>query len=226
MILTKYQEKQLRYHAKSNKVSTYSTLDTPTGKVKHREFNGLSYDESKDSNGNVTLSNILLHGKPFDGTYEELLDKVKTHDALLSPDTVEDCPSIQLDSVTNTGSGPDAEPLDTVVTYKDFDAKNMGQFSATMETNGAETEVAYEKPRKPLTKSELNDLRIKCATMKLAAMYGEPKDSSILSVVSKYPDAVDALNSLYSKDGIKPYTVSEDAIQEAYPEEYEAAKNT
>lgn len=69
---------------------------------------------------------------------------------------------------------------------------------------------------------ELFDLRIKCATMALAKSYGEPPESDIGTIMSRYPDAMDKLNALYAKDGIQPYTISEDAIKNAYPDEYAA----
>lgn len=75
--------------------------------------------------------------------------------------------------------------------------------------------------QKKLTRAELNDLRIKCATMRLAESYGEPPETPIMEIVKKYSDSAMKLNDLYVADKIKPYTISEDAIREAYPEEYE-----
>lgn len=77
---------------------------------------------------------------------------------------------------------------------------------------------------KKLTRGELNDLRIKCATMKLAKSYDEQPDMEIGEIIRRYPDAAMKLNDLYIADGIKPYTISEDAIRKAYPDEYDAAK--
>ena len=74
--------------------------------------------------------------------------------------------------------------------------------------------------QKPKTRWELFDLRIKCATMALAKSYGEPPESDIGTIMSRYPDAMGKLNALYAKDGIQPYTISEDAIKNAYPNEY------
>ena len=74
--------------------------------------------------------------------------------------------------------------------------------------------------QKKLTRAELNDLRIKCATMRLAVSYGEPPDTPIMEIIKKYADSAMRLNDLYVADKIKPYTISEDSIMEAYPEEY------
>lgn len=225
MILSKYQEKQLRYRAKANKPSVYHTISTPNGKVKHREFVGLSYDESKDSSGMVILTNIVLHGMPFDGTYEELLERLHTPTDIVESNDVscEGCPIVTVECLTSTDSACYEDTANIVVTYEDFDETKCNKFCATLESNGIETEVYYEgksTAKKILSRAELNSLRIKCATMHIALMYGEPADSTIDTIVHRYPDAIDKLNSLYSKDGIKPYTISEDALRNAYPDEF------
>ena len=81
--------------------------------------------------------------------------------------------------------------------------------------------ITAEQKRKKF-RWELFDLRIKCATMALAKSYGEPPESDIGTIMSRYPDALDKLNALYAKDGIQPYTISKDAIKNAYPDEYAA----
>ena len=78
-------------------------------------------------------------------------------------------------------------------------------------------------PKKP-TRGELYDLRIKCATMKLATSYGEKPDLDIGTIMARYPDASAKLTKFYAEDGIMPYTISEAAIREAYPDEYNVAK--
>lgn len=88
-------------------------------------------------------------------------------------------------------------------------------------TNDVTTVVGDPQPKK-LTRGELNDLRIKCAVMKLAKSYGEPADMSIGEILLRYPNASMKLNDLYVADRIKPYTISEDAIKNAYPDEYAA----
>lgn len=85
---------------------------------------------------------------------------------------------------------------------------------------GAPVITAEQKRQK--SRWELFDLHIKCATMALAKSYGEPPESDICTIMSRYPDAMDKLNALYAKDGIQPYTISEDAIKTAYPDEYAA----
>lgn len=88
------------------------------------------------------------------------------------------------------------------------------------EETGTPVITAEQKPKK--TRAELYDLQIKCATMRLATSYGEPPETDIGSLMKKYPDAVEKLNALYAADGIKTYTITEDAIKQAYPDEYAA----
>lgn len=83
--------------------------------------------------------------------------------------------------------------------------------------------VEAPKPKK-LSRAELYDLRIKCATMKLATSYGEKPDLDIGTIMARYTDASAKLTKFYAEDGIMPYTISEDAIRKAYPEEFEALK--
>lgn len=82
MIVTKYQAKQLQYKARANKSYKYSTRTVNGCKVKHREFPccNLEYDEVKDSSGNYVLSNVAIGNEPFEGTYDELLERVSTND--------------------------------------------------------------------------------------------------------------------------------------------------
>lgn len=88
----------------------------------------------------------------------------------------------------------------------------------TAEETGKPVVTAVQKPKK--TRAELYDLQIKCATMKLATSYKEPPDTDIGWLMKKYPDAVEKLNALYAADGIKTYTITEEAIKKAYPDEY------
>lgn len=224
MIVTKYQAKQLQYKARANKSSRYSTRTVNGCKVKHREFPSynLSYDESKDSSGNCILTNVLLDSVPFNGTYDELLGRIDSS-ASTNPGLVQGCPTIQLEAIVPTNEEPADSTNNVELTFMD---KNQG-FTSTLEYNGAviATSIAMEQPNVPivkkvLTKVELNELRIKCATMKLASMYGEPIDASISTIVGKYPDAVNTLSQLYAQDKIKPYTISEDDVKTAYPDEF------
>ena len=95
--------------------------------------------------------------------------------------------------------------------------ENVEEAKQVVEETGKPVITAVQKPK---TRWELFDLRIKCATMALAKSYGEPSESDIGTIMSRYSDAMDKLNALYAKDRIQPYTISEDAIKNAYPDEY------
>ena len=88
------------------------------------------------------------------------------------------------------------------------------------EETGTPVITAEQKPKK--TRAELYGLQIKCATMRLATSYGEPPETDIGSLMKKYSDAAEKLNALYAADGIKTYTITEEAIKNAYPDEYAA----
>lgn len=107
---------------------------------------------------------------------------------------------------------PLEEPQELPVVEKVEEAKKMA------EETGKPVITAVQKPKK--TRAELYDLQIKCATMKLATSYKEPPDTDIGWLMKKYPDAVEKLNALYAADGIKTYTITEEAIKKAYPDEY------
>ena len=96
--------------------------------------------------------------------------------------------------------------------------EKVGEAKKTAEETGKPVVTAVQKPKK--TRAELYDLQIKCATMKLATSYKEPPDTDIGWLMKKYPDAVEKLNALYAADGIKTYTITEEAIKKAYPDEY------
>lgn len=107
---------------------------------------------------------------------------------------------------------PLEEPQKLPVVEKVEEAKK------TAEETGKPVVTAVQKPKK--TRAELYYLQIKCATMKLATSYKEPPDTDIGWLMKKYPDAVEKLNALYAADGIKTYTITEEAIKKAYPDEY------
>ena len=327
MIITKQQSKHLRYIARANYKSEVKGTESSNGKVKSRFFPvyGLSYDESKADKGMVELTNIKVLYNPFDGTYDELLERLhqilgtdedaecekvaettdipepvkegllktaETIGTLMHPDlqirnsevkglsedgTISvDVQGVIPNAVDHINVQIEAKPVETVepsaseeppVVETDFVGvpRNYMGKDATLtdaeivepsyaevkeQTESAQKEAVesgYPKvtaeqkpsvhldaaadgshdsthvvvPKKP-TRGELYDLRIKCATMKLATSYGEKPDLDIGTIMARYPDASAKLTKFYAEDGIMPYTISEDAIREAYPDEFEA----
>lgn len=90
-------------------------------------------------------------------------------------------------------------------------------------TNDVTAVVDAPKPKK-LTRAELYDLQMKCGVMRLATLYGEDPDTKLDVLMKLYPDAATRLNEVYAADGIKTYTITEEAIQKAYPDEYAALR--
>lgn len=307
MIITKQQSKHLRYIARANYKSEVKGTESATGKVKTRFFPvyGLSYDESKADKGMVELTNIKVLYKPFDGTYDELIERLhqilgadedaecekvaetteipepvkegllktaETIGTLMHPDlqirnsevkglsedgtisvdvqgvipNAVDHINVQIEAKpveTEEPSAPEEPPVvetDFVGVPRNYMAKDATLTDAEIvepsydevkeQTESSQKEavesgypkVTTEQKPKSKTRGELYDLRIKCATIKLATSYGEKPDLDIGTIMARYPDASAKLTKFYAEDGIMPYTISEDAIREAYPTEFEA----
>ena len=90
-------------------------------------------------------------------------------------------------------------------------------------TNDVTMVVEAPKPKK-LSRAELYDLQMKCGVMRLATLYGEDPDTGLDILMKLYPDAATRLNEVYAADGIKTYTITEEAIKKAYPDEYAALR--
>lgn len=91
------------------------------------------------------------------------------------------------------------------------------------EETGTPVVTAEQKPKK-LSRAELYNLQMKCGVMRLATLYGESPDTGLDVLMKLYPDAASRLNEVYAADGIKTYTITEEAIKKAYPDEYAALR--
>lgn len=258
MQITKKQSRWLRYMARANYKANYENRDTSDGKVKHRVFPcyGLSYDETTVGKGLCELTNIVISGNPFDGTYDDLMmelsaildgkdavEPLRTLSGALSRllpegsevtervegDTlVVDVRTVESRTVARVELEVTASPQPDIV-----GAQGAGNTTITEDATADEptdttaddtvVDIPEEPTPKPVrTAPELYALRIRCATRRLATLYGERPDMGIGEIFSRHPNATERLNALYATDGIKPYTVSEDAIRKAYPTEYAA----
>lgn len=284
MQITKKQSRWLRYMARANYKANYENRDTSDGKVKHREFPcyGLSYDETAVGNGLCELTNIVISGKPFEGSYDDLVAELSAildgKEAVEAPHTLSGTlsrllpegsevtervegdtlvvdvytkPSVSVEAVDikvdvskspvsveavaipADASKPESPIMDeaeqppcvTTGITDGVDFQAVAESAVDNPADNAEEPAIPEEPTpKPATIPELYALRIRCATHRLATLYGERPDMDIGEIFSRYPDATERLNTLYATDGIKPYTVSEDAIREAYPTEFDALK--
>ena len=159
-----------------------------------RDYSGLSEEAIAEAYKSVVGEDIGTMKPSSEVAVEEFLDYLATHEP----------PPLEV--------APLEEPQELPV------VENVEEAKKTAEETGKPVITAVQKPKK--TRAELYDLQIKCATMKLATSYKEPPDTDIGWLMKKYPDAVEKLNALYAADGIKTYTITEEAIKKAYPDEY------
>lgn len=161
-----------------------------------RDYSGLSNEAIAEAYESVVSEGKGGMKPSSEVAVEESLDYLATHEP----------PPLEV--------APLEEPQELPVVENVEEAKKVAE----------ETEMpvitAEQKPKK--SRAELYDLQIKCATRKLATSYGEPPETDIGTLMKKYPDAAEKLNALYAADGIKTYTITEDAIKNAYPDEYAA----
>ena len=161
-----------------------------------RDYSGLSEEAIAEAYKSVVGENIGTMKPSSEVAVEESLEYLATHE----PPPLEVAPL-------------EEQPAQELPVIEDVEESKK-----VAEETGTPVITAEQKHQK--SRWELFDLRIKCATMALAKSYGEPPESDIGTIMSRYPDALDKLNAMYAKDGIQPYTISEDAIQKAYPDEY------
>ena len=101
--------------------------------------------------------------------------------------------------------------------------EDVAEAKRVAEETGTPVVTAEQKPKK-LSRAELYDLQMKCGVMRLATLYGESPDTGLDVLMKLYPDAASRLNEVYAADGIKTYTITEEAIKKAYPDEYAALR--
>ena len=179
-----------------------------------RDYSGLSEEAIAEAYDSVVgeASGSMKPG--VEVAVEESLDYLATHE----PPPLEETPEIPVVENVEEAKKVSEETGMPVITAVQEQSVHLDAAA-----EGSHDYTAVVVPKK-LTRAELNDLRIKCATMKLAKSYDEQPDMEIGEIIRRYPDAAMKLNDLYIADGIKPYTISEDSIRKAYPDEYEALK--
>lgn len=184
-----------------------------------RDYSGLSEEAIAEAYKSVVGEAPGSIKPGVEDSVEESLEYLATHEP----------PPLEVAPLEETPEIPVVENVEEA--KKVSEETGMPVMTAVQETSvhldaaadGTHDYTTVVVPKKP-TRAELNDLRIKCATMKLAKSYDEQPDMEIGEIIRRYPDAAMKLNDLYIADGIKPYTISEDAIRKAYPDEYDAAK--
>lgn len=155
-----------------------------------------------------------------DGIHNDFEKVVSTPNADASEALVETAENIISDALPN-----DSEVKATVVDKNDNTAKLEVdvKIPAEVVVEEKEPEEKIEPPKeqpKKLNRVQLLDLRMKCATARLAEKYYEPPKTPLATLIKNYPEASMKLNEIFATDGIKPYTISEESLKEAYPYEY------
>lgn len=213
---------------------TVTTLVHPEMQVVSKEIKDLSED------GTLTVDVKAVANNPVDSVDVHIdVNKLKeqhvqedTVDAAESAKFVEDHDAPILEVNDQNVETPVVENLEEakqvaeetgtpVITAEQKPAIHLD--AAAEGKNDVTMVVEAPKPKK-LSRAELYDLQMKCGVMRLATLYGEDPDTGLDILMKLYPDAATRLNEVYAADGIKTYTITEEAIKKAYPDEYAALR--
>lgn len=208
---------------------TVTTLVHPEMQVVSKEIKDLSEDGTLTVDVQAVAPNVVDHtdlqikAKPAEPETVDAAESVgflEDHDTVLE---VKPAEPQELPVVENVEEAKQVveETGKPVITAEQVSSVHL---DAAADGSHDETAVVVPKEQKPkkLTRAELYDLQMKCGVMRLATLYGEDPDTKLDVLMKLYPDAATRLNEVYAADGIKTYTITEEAIQKAYPDEYAA----
>ena len=185
---------------------TVTTLVHPEMQVVSKEIKDLSED------GTLTVDVKAVANNPVDSV-DVHIDVNKLKEQHVQEDTVVENLEEAKQVAEETGT--------PVITAEQKPAVHLD--AAADGKNDVTMVVEAPKPKK-LSRAELYDLQMKCGVMRLATLYGEDPDTGLDVLMKLYPDAATRLNEVYAADGIKTYTITEEAIKKAYPDEYAALR--
>lgn len=210
---------------------TVTTLVHPEMQVVSKEIKNLSEDGTLTVDVQAVVPNTVDHidlqikAKPAEPETVDAAESVgflEDHDTVLE---VKPAEPQELPVVENVEEAKQVveETGKPVITAEQVSSVHL---DAAADGSHDETAVVVPKEQKPkkLTRAELYDLQMKCGVMRLATLYGEDPDTKLDVLMKLYPDAATRLNEVYAADGIKTYTITEEAIQKAYPDEYAALR--
>lgn len=210
---------------------TVTTLVHPEMQVVSKEIKDLSEDGTLTVDVQAIATNTVDHidlqikAKPAEPETVDAAESVgflEDHDTVLE---VKPAEPQELPVVENVEEAKQVveETGKPVITAEQVSSVHL---DAAADGSHDETAVVVPKEQKPkkLTRAELYDLQMKCGVMRLATLYGEDPDTKLDVLMKLYPDAATRLNEVYAADGIKTYTITEEAIQKAYPDEYAALR--
>lgn len=210
---------------------TVTTLVHPEMQVVSKEIKDLSEDGTLTvdvkavANNPVDHIDVQIKAKPAEPETVDAAESVeflKDHDTVLEvkPAAPQELPVVEDVEEAKQVVEETGKPVITAE-----QAPNV-HLAAAADGSHDETAVFVPEEHKPkkLTRAELYDLQMKCGVMRLATLYGEDPDTKLDVLMKLYPDAATRLNEVYAADGIKTYTITEEAIQKAYPDEYAALR--
>lgn len=208
---------------------TVTTLVHPEMQVVSKEIKDLSEDGTLTVDVQAVATNTVDHidlqikAKPAEPETVDAAESVgflEDHDTVLEvkPAEPQELPVVEDVEEAKQVVEETGKP---VITAEQVSSVHL---DAAADGSHDETAVVVPKEQKPkkLTRAELYDLQMKCGVMRLATLYGEDPDTKLDVLMKLYPDAATRLNEVYAADGIKTYTITEEAIQKAYPDEYAA----
>ena len=208
---------------------TVTTLVHPEMQVVSKEIKDLSEDGTLTVDVQAVATNVVDHidlqikAKPAE---PETVDAAESVGFLEDHDTVLEVKPAELQELPVVENVEEAKQVVEETGKPVITAEQVSSVHLDAAADGShdETAVVVPKEQKPkkLTRAELYDLQMKCGVMRLATLYGEDPDTKLDVLMKLYPDAATRLNEVYAADGIKTYTITEEAIQKAYPDEYAA----
>ena len=232
MIVTKKEERYLRWLAKAGKPATYINVVLDGRPMKCREFSGtgLRYRETP-VDVDVDIIDVTLGGESqphaTQGDYEALIRKLteitgKEPPVLKDEDTLEPVVDIQEAPVVVDEPVVVNEPFEftTVVVAEPIEEAPVVVEEPEPECPACEEQ--YTPPQENET-LDLYELRTKCATARVALFYGEPITAELKDIIARHPkeQVTQYLYKTVAGDGLPPYTMTRDNIKEAYAVEWQ-----
>lgn len=232
MIVTKKEERYLRWLARAGKPATYTNVVLDGRPMKCREFSGtgLLYREMPVDVG-VDIVDVALGGENLPHAtqedYEALIRKLteitsKEPPVLKDEDTQE--PVVDIQEAPAVVGEPVVvnEPFEftTVVV-----AEPIEEAPVVVEEPEPECPTCEEQDAPPQENETLDlyELRTKCATARVALFYGEPITTELKDIIARHPkeQVTQYLYKTVAGDGLPPYTMTRDNIKEAYAVEWQ-----
>ena len=221
MIVTKKEERYLRWLAKDGKPATYTNVVVDGRPMKCREFSGtgLRYRETPvDVDVDIIDVTLGCESQPHatQGDYEALIRKLTEITSKEPPVLKDEAP---LEPVVDIQEAPVIVDEPVVV------AEPIEEAPVVVDEPEPECPTCEEQDAPPQENETLDlyELRTKCATARVALFYGEPVTTELKDIIARHPkeQVTQYLYKTVSGDGLPPYTMTRDNIKEAYAVEWQ-----